>query len=871
MKSQLNNQGIRNWYGLTNDIKTQIGQVFLERSTKETILKGLQDVFTGLHIGYLIRGQESLLGPGIIEIRGILDELVMYCYSRLPETEIDITSFITFIGDIKGWCMGEEDLQKRRKLTDSITTFLHDLRNWNTGVETYFNSTPVQIQTERKPSDKDRTLKSGEYISKYIKSDFLEVGVDLDNWGQLTDTKILVDSLTGTGKSTMILDWKTPTVILKPTRVLVDNSYEDLNSLYIGDREIVKVYGGKEKSDFLKRDNLENVQVIVGTYDQVQTIVNKLRLDDTLGRWCFIVDEVHNFLVDTGYRDFTYLTLYYYLQEEIKKFIGITGTRNLIDCFNWDIVYTVRREIPVDITVYNHKDRNWNFRNYLINRLEHTELTDFILYVNNSDGKEGLKEFSRHLKKLYPTLRTAVVYSELNEYKNGDENIYFESINEDGEWEKYKSYTDIIRDGDITGYDIILSTSVLYAGVSLRDSKNRQVSVYLDDRDVCLENVIQVGSRVRNSLRTEINVKGLKVGTGMDKGSLDSMLWGQYFKRKDFYLDIYESSEKLHTSEFTVKQTQQMYVELLGKLRVYRELLDLQETEEGQHYSIKTVFNDVKLRLGIVRKELNSMGWFFINEDFYPVLLPSKILNQMFFTTHLLTWKGLRQYFTDLGITYREINSQYKDVKSLKVYQDVETGVHKSVWDTVRGNLLKLKPYLQDLEGSPVTTVKLKLQVILDKREVRTEVDSIVKILRSFSYVGGTTRQFILDNYETLIETEWISKTKLNQWVTYRKLKDTVYLYRNKELSIKELSTVLLSDEGLKTLDERGFKREGRTSTKQKMQDTINTIDRLFSSGGLTVTKPLPKRVITMFDIKVLGNVRKRDGKDLYWTYRYEI
>lgn len=262
------------------------------------------------------------------------------------------------------------DTKDHKRFEKYLTQRIYDLRKEAKRVREEGLKPLIDSIIEAEERTPTITLKEGEYLADKL-NDYLQ-----DTAMDLTKERVLLVAPTGTGKSTatggLLLSGRQGVVILKDTKALVENAYNDLK-MEMKNGTIPKrklyMFSGDAKIDTytLKQILTTPESVIVATYNKLSEIRDALESTRTkievakkegiikntlitptkLVDWIFVLDESHKLITDASFRPEVLMEVQATLEKN-RGYITTTATPKTYCPLTYDRVINVKKEI-VDI------------------------------------------------------------------------------------------------------------------------------------------------------------------------------------------------------------------------------------------------------------------------------------------------------------------------------------------------------------------------------------------------------------------------------------------------------------------------------------------------------------------------------------------
>lgn len=312
--------------------------------------------------------------------------------------------------------------------------------------------------------------------------------------------KLIIDSLAGTGKSTLMtiltdqgarIEPRKPNlkrfekvgitqvVILEPTTAI--NS--QLFNSFIEQKLIVsRLDGSSSQSDLL---TAMNSPVILCCYDSLKRLIERgLDLDKT----AVIVDEFHQLVIDIGYRNSAAFQIVLEVMKSAKRTLSISATpdlffaqsKELSEYFGYKLikgVQSVQNSIKIRPVYWKGTQR---------------DLLHYI--VDNAPQKEGLITIKLDSKNNNQAFAKALTNRGLkaDSFNSGDRERKEDNAN----------YKELMKSGTVSlDLDVLVFTSLLEAGVSIKTPV--RLNALIDTNS--WQKGIQLVSRARYNAKTGVN------------------------------------------------------------------------------------------------------------------------------------------------------------------------------------------------------------------------------------------------------------------------------------------------------------------------------------------------------------------------------
>lgn len=346
--------------------------------------------------------------------------------------------FIEWLKDTDCYKFLEED-----KLENRIEAYRNQLNTNPTIYQAGYNAGSFEVEKGK------FNLYDGQYLSDIIKVEDLA-----DN--------VLIVAPVGAGKSHFALNVLSEAtgklIFVAPQQSIITNIAES----YKGDKTIGTYYE-KEKNT--------TTDIILTTYNSLPSLLKQI--GDKIEDYCIVLDEFHT-LVTTSSKTFRY-SVNKKVAADIEfltkntNVIALTATpvRSYLDKYFKRIVVEDRRSPikEINVKLYSSDERT-----VLVNAaIGYLEVSDKVIIYKNDKNIEELAMKLRGLGKKVAVLNASVKES--------------------------SDYITVVNEGDITDFDILITTSVLKEGVSVKGAKT--VTYIVADRCHYLD-VEQLTSRVRD-------------------------------------------------------------------------------------------------------------------------------------------------------------------------------------------------------------------------------------------------------------------------------------------------------------------------------------------------------------------------------------
>lgn len=296
--------------------------------------------------------------------------------------------------------------------------------------------------------------------------------------------KILVDSPTGSGKTTAFLSafkelesakkhfyiFATPTIALTEQNA----TSHKLRSIKGKTSNLFKI---------IHQDVKNGKRVFISTYDMTPILIEFLRMIEKDITFTLVVDELHKFVTDydLSYR-FEAIRNLYEVSKEAKTFIGLSGTIDDIYKNEFDTVVKVdngRPQSPCqEFAVYTYEKRD-NALAELAQLIEiWTSKRKLLIYIQSKKKIEHLKNV---LRKKGIKVRTINA--------NSKSNLTYKRLVEQA-----------TLDDDV---QVVLTTSVIADGVNIKNDVEWEVIAVCNDFSNLFNysSIKQISNRLRNSYR----------------------------------------------------------------------------------------------------------------------------------------------------------------------------------------------------------------------------------------------------------------------------------------------------------------------------------------------------------------------------------
>lgn len=300
----------------------------------------------------------------------------------------------------------------------------------------------------------------------------------------LKNKRILVDSPTGSGKTTSFLTAfkelaskkKHFYIFAAPTIALTEQ-----NAL----SHKVRAIKGKTSNLFkiINQDVKNGKRIFISTYDMAPILIEFLRTIEKNITFTLVVDELHKFVTDydINYR-FEAIKNLYEVSKEAESFIGLSGTIDDINKNDFDMVVKIENGKPQspcqEFAVYTYEKRD----NALVELAQLIEIWStkrkLLIYIQSKNKIEHLKNVLR--KK---NIKVRVINA------NNKSNLTYKQLVEQATF-----------DNDI---QVVLTTSVIADGINIDNSIDWEVIAVCNDFSSLFNysSIKQISNRLRNTYR----------------------------------------------------------------------------------------------------------------------------------------------------------------------------------------------------------------------------------------------------------------------------------------------------------------------------------------------------------------------------------
>jgi DEAD/DEAH box helicase len=321
------------------------------------------------------------------------------------------------------------------------------------------------------------------YISETIQvKDYIPVDVAKDLIQR--KQKILVDSPTGSGKTTSFLnafkelatDKKHFYIFAAPTIALTEQNATAHN---------LRAIKGKTSNLFktIHKDVKNGQRIFISTYDMTPVLVEFLKMTEQNIQFTLVVDELHKFVTDydLNYR-FEAIRGLYEVGKAAASFIGLSGTIDDIYKNEFETVVKIDNGKPMspcqEFAVYTYEKRD----NALAELAQLTEIwtskRKLLIYIQSKNKIEQLRTVLRRkgikVRTINANNKSNLTYKRLVEQATIDEEI-----------------------------QVILTTSVIADGVNIKNDVEWEVIAVCNDFSNLFNysSIKQISNRLRNSYR----------------------------------------------------------------------------------------------------------------------------------------------------------------------------------------------------------------------------------------------------------------------------------------------------------------------------------------------------------------------------------
>ena len=415
----------------------------------------------------------------------------------------------TWIPEFESWLSdrGYLGAYDEEKFLSRVQSYEHQLNEEASGVLSYVSGS-FSVLTP------NYSIANGQYLSDIIDVNTLE------------DSTMIVAPV-GSGKShfslNVLADITGKLVFVAPQQSIITN----LESSYVG---------GKTVSTFYEKNKDFSGDIILTTYNSLPGLFGYIK--DQLENYTIVLDEIHT-LVTTSSHSFRYkvnskvVSLLPELTAKAKV-IALTATYTEASFNNlFNLVKVEDRRTPYkELNIVKHSGEQLPALYELaLSCFETSEKV--IIYKENKDVEALAKKLSKKGK------RVAVVNA---------------SVKEEAD------YITVVNEGDITNFDILITTSVLKEGVSVYGAKN---VAYILASPCHYTDVEQLTSRVRDYQLAKVYTlyqedRYFKFRSNFNSVAIKESLRNEALSKINFYNELgvergMETSLELNNSSLAVK------------------------------------------------------------------------------------------------------------------------------------------------------------------------------------------------------------------------------------------------------------------------------------------------------------------------------
>lgn len=350
----------------------------------------------------------------------------------------------------------------------TIGSFVHEAKKkghkWRYNVH---EKEPVKETFERE------TIRVKDYIPTEAAKDLI-----------LRKQKILVDSPTGSGKTTSFLNAfkelasskKHFYIFATPTIALTEQNATSHK---------VRAIKGKTANLFkvIHQDVKNGKRVFISTYDMTPILIDFLRMMEKNITFTLVVDELHKFVTDydLNYR-FTAIRNLYEVSKEAESFIGLSGTIDDIYKNEFEVVVKIDNGKPQspcqEFAIYTYDKRD-NALAELAQLIETwSAKRKLLIYIQSKKKIEHLKNVLRKkgikVRAINANSKSNLTYKQLVEQATIDQDV-----------------------------QVVLTTSVIADGINIKNSIDWEVIAVCNDFSNLFNysSIKQISNRLRNTYR----------------------------------------------------------------------------------------------------------------------------------------------------------------------------------------------------------------------------------------------------------------------------------------------------------------------------------------------------------------------------------
>lgn len=360
-----------------------------------------------------------------------------------------------------------ERLKARGQVT--IGTFIHEaLKRGYKGKYTYYGN------DETIPATYDHeTIKVKDYIPVEVAKELI-----------LRNKRILVDSPTGSGKTTAFLNSFKELSNEKPHFFIFAAPTIALTEQNAISHKVRAIKGQTDNLfKIINQDVRTGKRVFISTFDMCPILIDFLKLIEKNMSFTLVVDELHKFVTDydLNYR-FEAIKNLYVVSKQAKSFIGLSGTIDDIYKNEFDQVVTIDNGKPQspcqEFAVYTYEKKD-NALAELAKLIEvWTSKRKLLVYIQSKEKIEQLKTVLRRkgikVHTINANSKSNHTYKQLVETSQIDEDV-----------------------------QVVLTTSVIADGVNIKNSIDWECLAVCNDFSNLFNysSIKQISNRLRNVYR----------------------------------------------------------------------------------------------------------------------------------------------------------------------------------------------------------------------------------------------------------------------------------------------------------------------------------------------------------------------------------